>query len=656
MVKNLVLNMKVSGVRGQVLEPADVMPSNAKDLLVGTIVAQVGQGKGRRWSVKWDNPARTTNCITRRLSPFTPVSDVHLDSNIDSDDSQSGSESEDPAEEDDTALIDPANSAEVVVHGVTWTVTGVVNRNSWMGSRMQFRIRWPNDLPMENRLPVDFFLTLFPPDLVKAMCTYTSENLIRTHSSKLEISEAHVFFGLFLAMSLVSYPTRRQYWSQQSVGGVFSGPNFGKFGMSVNRFESILRNLSFSPTSTIDDPWSQAKAIVSIFNNNRVQLVQPSWQLTADEKMSSYRPRKGSYLNDGIPHLTKIIRKPKPVGTELKDLTDASSRVTLQLEIQEGKVAMAAKEFAGEHSAGTALLLRLTKPWWNTDRHVFGDSAFASVAATVALKAHGLEFTGLVKTAHRMFPQKVLNQLPLPSKGDHAVMTATHLDTHMLAVTWNGGKVRKNIVSSCGVTTLAATGAKRERWVNNDDGITSRMVTKETPWPSIVAQYFEAASASDVNNHLRQGSLAMEEVWGTQTWWHRILATVVGICEVDSFLAFAALHPRGSETTHREFVEAVASGLLNSALPNGSKFRKRTIDGVSEEVPEYHRLRLLSDSPLARNFKEGARVQRECTQCSAKASYYCDYCSDVLNGVYFTVCGPGTSTEGQCFADHIYGK
>ena len=38
--------------------------------------------------------------------------------------------------------------------------------------------------------------------------------------------------------------------------------------------------------------------------------------------MSSWVSRKQDHTKDGIPHLTKIIRKPKGVGTEVKCLAD----------------------------------------------------------------------------------------------------------------------------------------------------------------------------------------------------------------------------------------------------------------------------------------------------------------------------------------------
>ena len=40
---------------------------------------------------------------------------------------------------------------------------------------------------------------------------------------------------------------------------------------------------------------------------------------------------------EGIPHLSKIIRKPEGIGAEYKDVADALTGLMLFIEIQEGR-------------------------------------------------------------------------------------------------------------------------------------------------------------------------------------------------------------------------------------------------------------------------------------------------------------------------------
>ena len=80
---------------------------------------------------------------------------------------------------------------------------------------------------------------------------------------------------------------------------------------------------------------------------------------------------------------------------ELKAIACGESGVILQLEPQEGKAMMRTKEYSADYNAGTAILLRLTKPFAGTGRSVVADSAFSSVQTLKALIIlFGLWFMG----------------------------------------------------------------------------------------------------------------------------------------------------------------------------------------------------------------------------------------------------------------------
>ncbi len=52
---------------------------------------------------------------------------------------------------------------------------------------------------------------------------------------------------------------------------------------------------------------------------------------------------KGKSGHGGLPHLSYIKRKPKPLGTELKSVCEGTMGMCVYIEIQKGKVAMAQK-------------------------------------------------------------------------------------------------------------------------------------------------------------------------------------------------------------------------------------------------------------------------------------------------------------------------
>ena len=57
----------------------------------------------------------------------------------------------------------------------------------------------------------------------------------------------------------------------------------------------------------------------------------------------------------------KIIRKPRPIGNELKTVSDATTNIVLHMELHESKEDMAEKEHVKEFGATTASCLRITK-------------------------------------------------------------------------------------------------------------------------------------------------------------------------------------------------------------------------------------------------------------------------------------------------------
>ena len=56
----------------------------------------------------------------------------------------------------------------------------------------------------------------------------------------------------------------------------------------------------------------------------------------------------------------------------------------------------------------------------------------------------------------------------------------------------------------------------KKRYRVSEDGESSETFYKTVKRPKLVEEYFDSASKIDVHNHLRQGSLALEEACGTR--------------------------------------------------------------------------------------------------------------------------------------------
>ena len=79
-------------------------------------------------------------------------------------------------------------------------------------------------------------------------------------------------------------------------------------------------------------------------------------EVVIDESMGKWIPFFEN-TPEGVPHLSKIIRKPQGIGVEYKNVADAQTGIMLFLEIQEGKEAMAGKRYCDSPGTLNQLLL-----------------------------------------------------------------------------------------------------------------------------------------------------------------------------------------------------------------------------------------------------------------------------------------------------------
>jgi hypothetical protein len=82
-----------------------------------------------------------------------------------------------------------------------------------------------------------------------------------------------------------------------------------------------------------DDTWLNIRGFVDAFNENREYTIIPGPYLTVDESMSMWLGRSEKYAVEGHPHIIKIMRKPRGIGTEFKNVCDGQSGIMLRLEI-----------------------------------------------------------------------------------------------------------------------------------------------------------------------------------------------------------------------------------------------------------------------------------------------------------------------------------
>lgn len=327
--------------------------------------------------------------------------------------------------------VAPAEVDMLSANGQHWEVQNSIAENINIGSQshVEYHLKVPavyeQQRNIDGTLPVFiYFLLAFPWFYWTTIVDATNEQLEREpqyanqapNKWKVTIGGLITWLGEILVMAL--NPIRgstRDYWATKSSSSRsmlnLHAYNFGQYGISKNRFDLIKKNFrlnSYIPNVVNQDPWIPIRGFIDAFNQRQYEIVIPGGYITIDECMCWWGGKEAKWSADGMPHVTKIARKPKGIGAELKSAADGESGVIIRLEVQEGKEAMANKEFMDRHAAHTAITLRLVQPWFGSKRVILADSAFASFNTCVALLCVGLYFIGIVKTASKFFPKLFL--------------------------------------------------------------------------------------------------------------------------------------------------------------------------------------------------------------------------------------------------------
>ncbi|DAZ98941.1 TPA: hypothetical protein N0F65_001380 [Lagenidium giganteum] len=233
--------------------------------------------------------------------------------------------------------------------------------------------------------------------------------------------------------------------------------------MSRRRFETLTAAFCLhDPDDTNDDPWFPVRDFICAFNKRRNDVVHAGTYLCVDESMVQWYGTEAKNHHLGLPHKTKIPRKPMSQGAEIKTIADAESGVL-------GKLRQRGKQFTHQFGEGTAITLRLTSPFYGSRRIVVGDSAFASVKTLIELERRGLYFMGLAKTASSGYPKQHMVQWSATARRDDSYVMRSESPL-MYALCWSD-RNPKCIIANRGTTAPGNDSIRtRHKIVRHGDG------------------------------------------------------------------------------------------------------------------------------------------------------------------------------------------
>ena len=253
----------------------------------------------------------------------------------------------------------------------------------------------------------------------------------------------------------------------------------------------------------------------------------------------------------GLPNLSYVARKPKPLGTEFKNVVDGMSGVMMWLEIQEGKERMRALEHTQALGGTAACVLRgvnatctfthIEDATMEDDEDIgsdsspflyFADSWFGSVKSAANVGKTGNHCCFVIKTAHSRSPKFWLEDKMKDMPGGTWIVLEGKPEKDLICVGYKYNKKKVlTFVMTRGAGSTKAGEPYQARFPDKYGNVCVRHVMR----PAIISQYFQFSNCVDLHNQSRQFDLALEEKWVTQNPYFRLYTTMIGMTVVDAW-------------------------------------------------------------------------------------------------------------------------
>jgi Transposase IS4 len=216
--------------------------------------------------------------------------------------------------------------AVVVKHEQAWyeggqalynEINGLVPFKDWSVYLPTGEHMYPGGNTDKNMSRLDVFFLMFPPEQIRTILQCTNIQLQAKGRPLLTRGELIRVLGVMILVTKFEFQNRGDLWSSRPPTPYEHAPNFGRTGVSKNRFDEIIKFLCWSKQPeemgdmTLEQyRWALVDDFVDNFNNHRATRFIPSDRIYVDESMSRWYGQGGSWINRGLPSYCVIDRKP----------------------------------------------------------------------------------------------------------------------------------------------------------------------------------------------------------------------------------------------------------------------------------------------------------------------------------------------------------
>ena len=166
----------------------------------------------------------------------------------------------------------------------------------------------------------------------------------------------------------------------------------------------------------------------------------------------------------------------------------------------------------------------------------YADAWFGSVPSVVAAAQNNCNLVCIVKTAHRQYPKKYLEEtMKNWPPGSNLVLRSKIHGVNLVAVGYKYSKKKVLcFLYNEGAGTIQPGKPYTAKWKDKYGNTNSKSV----PRPDVISRYFADSNVIDVHNQSRQHDLHLEKNWVTRDGFFRVNTTLFGMCVVDSWKAY----------------------------------------------------------------------------------------------------------------------